>query len=138
MHAVQSQREGEGSRAHACCLVIPTTLVLWLYLCTSAAVRHKTRRHVFSPSFDLGAKIYGSELGAKICGSDLEAKTYGSEIPITLASRRMPCCRWLGTSEPRSMALRRVISEPQVLAPTPRSKDEFTSPKGPSVHFFQK
>jgi hypothetical protein len=48
----------------------------------------------------------------QICGSDLGAKICGSEVPATLVPPRMPCCAWPGTSAPRSVALRRVTSEP--------------------------
>ena len=43
------------------------------------------------------------------------ARIHGSEVPATSTPPRMACCAWPGTSEPRSVAPRRVTS-----APTPR------------------
>ena len=51
----------------------------------------------------LGTRIHGSEVGAKICGA---------EVPATSMPPRMPCRARPGTSEPRSVALRRVTSAP--------------------------
>ena len=47
------------------------------------------------------------------------ARIHGSEVPATSTPPRMTCYAWPGTSEPRSVASRRVTSEPWVLAPTP-------------------
>ena len=60
----------------------------------------------------LGAKIHGFEVGAKICGANLRAMYYGTEVPATSTPPRMPCCAQPGTSEPRSVAPRRVTSAP--------------------------
>ena len=68
----------------------------------------------------LGARIHGSEVGATDLGAELGAKICGSEVPATSTPPRMACCAWPGTSEPRSVAPRRVTSEPWVLAPTLR------------------
>jgi len=40
------------------------------------------------------------------------ARIHGSEVPATSTPPRMACCAWPGTSEPRSVAPRRVTSEP--------------------------
>ena len=69
----------------------------------------------------LGTRIHGSELGAEIhaseveatdLGAELGAKICGSEVPATSTPPRMLCCARPGTSEPRSVAPRRVTSEP--------------------------
>ena len=69
----------------------------------------------------LGARIYGSELGAEIHSSEvgaadldveLGAKICDSEVLVTSTPPRMPCCACPGTSEPRSVAPKRVTSEP--------------------------
>ena len=61
---------------------------------------------------EVRAEIHGSEVGATYLGAELGAKICGSEVAATLMPPRMPCCAWSGTSEPRSMAPRRVTSEP--------------------------
>ena len=69
----------------------------------------------------LGARIHGSELrdeihgskvGATDLGAELGAKICCSEVPATSTPPRMAYCARPGTSEPRSVAPRRVTSEP--------------------------
>ena len=50
-----------------------------------------------------------SMLGAKICGAELGAMYSGVEVPAMSTPPRMPCS---DTSEPRSVALRRVTLAP--------------------------
>ena len=61
---------------------------------------------------ELGAEIHGSEVGATDLGAELGAKIYGSKVLAMSTPPRMPCCARLGTSEPRFVAPRHVISEP--------------------------
>ena len=69
----------------------------------TACMSHHLRR---SASFD------GSEVGAKICGADLGAMYSGAEVPTTSTPPRISYCAWLGTSELRFVAPRRVTSTP--------------------------
>ena len=82
----------------------------------------------------LGARIHGSEVGAelgtKICGAELGAVYSGAEVLATSTPLRMPCCARPGTSEPRSVAPRRVTSASGVLTLTSGSKYEFKSSRG--------
>ena len=61
---------------------------------------------------ELGAEIHGSEVGATDLGAELGAKIYGSKVLAMSTPPRMPCYAWPGTSEPRSVASRRVTSAP--------------------------
>ena len=56
--------------------------------------------------------LIGSEVSVKICGTELRAMYSGVEVPATSTPPRMPCCARPGTSEPRSVAPRRVTSAP--------------------------
>ena len=76
-----------------------------------------------------GSKIYGAELGAMYSGV---------EVPATSTPPMIPCNARPDTSAPRSVAPRRVTSASELMAPTPGSKDEFKSPRGPNVNFLQK
>ena len=51
-------------------------------------------------------------LGAKICGAELDAMYSSAEVPATSTPPRMFYCARPGTSEPRSVAPRRVTSAP--------------------------
>ena len=53
-----------------------------------------------------------SEVGAKICGIELGAMYSGTEVPTTSTPPRMSYCARPSTSEPRSVAPRRVTSTP--------------------------
>ena len=61
---------------------------------------------------ELRAEIHGSKVGATDLGAELGAKICGSEVLATSTPPRMPRCAWPGTLEPRSVAPRRVTSEP--------------------------
>ena len=61
---------------------------------------------------ELRAKIHGSKVGATDLGAELGAKICGSEVSATSTPPRMACCARPGTSKPRSVAPRRVTSEP--------------------------
>jgi hypothetical protein len=93
--------------------------------CTKNIVPARSPRSSLSSATFVPAQ--SSDVGAADLGSKLSVKICGSKVPVTSASLRMPRYRWSGTLEPRSVAPRRVISEPRVLALTPESKGEFTS-----------
>jgi len=61
---------------------------------------------------ELGAEIHGCEVGATDLGAELGAKICGSEVPAMSIPPRMLFCARPVTSELRSVAPRRVTSEP--------------------------